>query len=728
MGPLPMAVLLIASFAAFGWSVFRRWRLMRVARRPEYRGDRRGARLAGVGRFVFGQQRMPRYLAAGWAHILVFFGFLVLLLNSVILWVRGFTTAAPVADLWLFGLHQPLGLAYAFLRDIFTVLVLIGVLVFFYYRVIARLPRLTLSGEGLLILSIIFTMMIADLLYEGGEILRHRDTHPESGAFHAALPFASLTAQLLAPLPTGARDFLWRAGYWTHAVLVLVFLNLLPYGKHFHVVTVIPNVFARALTPRGRLRPIEDLEGRLERGETLGAKRIADFSWKDVLDFYTCTECGRCSDQCPATRTGKLLSPKHLLMGLRDHLYLRERRLLVAAGAATDTNGAGAGAPDPARGTADAAAVDPPGPPHGTRDRHTLRRDPAGPALLALDDLVPAWINPAVLWACTTCAACEEECPVFITYIDKITDLRRNLVLEQGAFPEQLQTAFRGLETVGNPYSYPNEQRAEWAQGLDVPLLSEKPEADYLYWVGCAASFDDRARKVARALAQLLKTAGVSFAILGPEELCNGDPARRAGNEYLFQMLAKQNIETLNRYNVRKIITACPHCYNTLKNEYPDFGGHYEVIHHSTLLAELVRDGRLRPRTPVAATVALHDACYLGRHNGVYDAPRAVLAAVPGLRWVEPPESRDRGMCCGAGGAQMWKEEEHGTMRVNHARTNQLLRVLPANGHGRAIASACPFCKTMLSDALSDQGRDNVRQLDIAELLWEAVQPPPAGR
>ena len=725
MGPLPMALLLVVSFAAFGWSAWRRWRLMLVARRHEHRADRLGERLAGVGRFVFGQQRMPRYFAAGWAHILVFFGFLVLLLNSIMLWVRGFTTAGPAADLWLFGLDQPLGMAYALLRDLFTVLVLLGVLVFFYNRAIARLPRLTLSGEGLLILGIIFTMMIADLLYEGGELLHHRAAHPGTSTFHAALPFASATALLLAPLPTGVQDFLWQAGYWAHSVLVLLFLNLLPYGKHFHVVTVVPNVFARALTPRGRVRPIDDIEGRLEREETLGAKRIADFSWKDVLDFYTCTECGRCSDQCPATRTGKLLSPKHLLTGLRDHLYARERHLTAPARAAADAAGhaSDAAAPTQAVAAADPAAVDPPGRPHGTRDRHALRRDPAAPALLAVDELVPAWVNPETLWACTTCAACEEECPVFITYIDKIVDLRRNLVLEQGAFPEQLQTAFRGLETVGNPYSYPNEQRAEWAQGLDVPLRAEKPDAEYLYWVGCAASFDDRARKIARALAQLLKTAGVSFAILGPEEVCNGDPARRAGNEYLFQMLAKQNIETLNRYNVRKIITACPHCYNTLKNEYPDFGGNYEVVHHSTLLAELVRNGRLRPRTPVAATIALHDACYLGRHNGVYDAPRAVLAALPGARLVEPPETRDRGMCCGAGGAQMWKEEEHGTARVNHARTNQLLRVLPSNGDGRTIASACPFCKTMLSDGLTDQGHDTVRQLDIAELLWEAVQP-----
>jgi len=460
--------------------------------------------------------------------------------------------------------------------------------------------------------------------------------------------------------------------------LVLLFLNLLPYGKHFHVITVFPNVFFRQLTPRGRLGPIADIDGKLEREETLGVKRVQDLSWKDALDSYTCTECGRCSDQCPATNTGKLLSPKHLVTALRDHLYGRQGALLARS------NGGK--------------------PPDDTREL-----------------LVPDTIKPEVLWACTTCAACEEECPVFITFIDKIVDQRRNLVMERGEFPAQLQTALRGLETVGNPYSYPNEQRAEWAAGLNVPLMAEKSDVEYLYWVGCAASFDDRSRKIARALAQLLNTAGVSYAILGPEEMCNGDPARRAGNEYLFQMLARQNVETLNRYNVKKIVTACPHCYNTLKNEYPDFGGHYTVVHHSELLAELVRAGRIIPRQRLDAHIAYHDACYLGRHNEVYDPPRGVLGTIPGVRLVEAVASRDRGMCCGAGGAQMWKEEEAGHARVNHTRVRQLMAALPGSGDGRTIASACPFCKTMLSDGLADQGLTEVRQFDIAELLWQSV-------
>jgi len=691
MSPIAMTVLLVVTLTAFAYSARRRWRLMLVARRPENRTDRIGERLAGVVKYVFGQSRMPRYPLAGWAHIIVFFGFCVLLLNSIMLWTRGYVSHGnPAYNLWIFGLHQPLGLIYAFLRDIFTVLVIVGVLVFFYYRLVARLSRLTLNFEGVLILLIIFTMMIADLVYEGVEINKHH-----AGQFQAAMPFGSLAARLV-----GDSTFLWHLGFWTHSALVLLFLNLLPYGKHFHVLTVIPNIFTRSLTPRGRLAPIQDIEGRLEREETLGVKAVRDLSWKDVLDFYTCTECGRCSDHCPATNTGKLLSPKHLTIALRDYLYHNEKLLVAADERRTRRPGAtrNGNAPDH-----DAA----PGSNGGNGDEKLL--------------LVPETIKPEVLWACTTCSACEEECPVFITYIDKIVSMRQNLAMEQGTFPEQLQTMFQGLENAGNPYSYPNDQRAEWAAGLDVPLMADNPDVEYLYWVGCAASFDDRSRKIAKALAQLLKTAGVRFAILGPEETCNGDPARRAGNEFLFQMLARQNVETLNRYNVKKIVTACPHCFNTLKHEYPDFGGHFEVVHHSELLARLLREGRLRPQRPVPLKVAFHDACYLGRHNGVYDPPREVLRAIPGVELVEPVRTRDRGMCCGAGGAQMWKEEEAGRERVNHARTKQLLEVLPASANGTALGSACPFCKTMLTDGLADLNHEQVRQFDIAEVLWMSV-------
>jgi Fe-S oxidoreductase len=670
---LVMTVLLVAGWGGFAYSAWQRWRLMRSARRPEKRWDRLGDRFRSVLVYMFGQKRMVRYPAAGWAHVAVFFGFLVLLLNTLILWGRAYD---PEFVFWVFGHDQPLGKAYALLRDVFTVLVIGGVLVFYWNRLALQLSRLTLNFEGLLILTIIFVMMIADLLYEGGGLVRRWRSGEQPSVVTWGMPFASLTALWMRGWPEGLCRLAEQSGYWVHATLVLAFLNLLPYGKHFHVVTVLPNVFFRQLKPSGWLEPIQDIDGRLERGEVLGVRELRDLSWKSVLDMYTCTECGRCSDQCPATRTGKRLSPKHLMIGLRDHLYRRGPQWLRAG-------------EDPA--------------PHEQ------------------DKLVPQVVPAEVVWACTTCGACEHECPVFITYIDKIIDLRRNLVMEQGEFPEQLQTTFRGLETVGNPYSFANEQRADWAAGLDVPLRADRPDAEWLFWVGCACSFDDRAKKIARATAELLLEAGVDFAILGPEEQCTGDPARRAGNEYLFAMLAQANVETLNRYGVKRIVTACPHCLHTLRNEYPDFGGQFQVVHHSVLLAELVRTGRLLPRYAVPGAAVYHDACYLGRHNGIFQAPRELLRHIAALKVVEAAQRRDRAMCCGAGGAQMWKEEEHGTGRVNHARVRQLLAGLPASGLRRMIATACPFCMTMLTDGCKDQGHDDVQQLDVAELLYRAV-------
>ncbi len=680
MQPLGMTILLVITLGAFTITAVRRWRLMRVAAAPADRFDRPAQRWAGVIKYMFGQARMFRYRGAGIAHALIFAGFVVLLLRSLILLARGYASD-PHFGFVIFDDHALLGMAYRFVKDIIDVLVIAGVAYFFYLRIVVRPARMALTAEGIFILLMILGIVSSDLLYDAAGFVR------EAGYRRAGLdlasPFASLAGWLLASLPPEGVDNIYYLGFWMHSILVLAFLNFLPYGKHFHILTVLPNVYFRNLDGIGRLPVIEDIEGRIEREQTLGIRTVRDLSWKDVLDLYTCTECGRCSDQCPATRTGKRLSPKHLTIDIRDHMYEHDGALIAAA----------------RRGDND-----------------------------AFEPLVPAVVHPEVIWACTTCGACEQECPVFISYIDKIVGLRRHQVMEAGEFPEQLQTAFRGLETVGNPYSFDNGQRAAWAEGLDVPLRSEKPDAEYLWWVGCGPSFDDRSRRIARAFAKLLKAAGVDFAILGPEEMCTGDPARRAGNEYLFEILARQNVETLNGFQVRKIITTCPHCYNTLKNEYPAFDGRYEVIHHTELLADLLRSGRLRPEKPVHGTIAYHDSCYLGRYNDVYDPPREILRRIPGLHVVEAKESRDRGMCCGAGGAQMWKEEEPTSReKVNHARARQLLRVLPnptvqrEQTGCRAVATACPFCKTMISDALTDLGHEDVVQKDVAELLAESV-------
>jgi Fe-S oxidoreductase len=432
----------------------------------------------------------------------------------------------------------------------------------------------------------------------------------------------------------------------------------------------------------------------------LGAARIEHFSWKAILDFYTCTECGRCSDNCPAHNTGKILSPKHLTLALRDHLYGREDEIV-----------------------------------------HRAEKD-GKPAPLKPVNLVSDVIHPDVLWACTTCRACEEQCPVLISYVDKIVDMRRNLVMVRSEFPHELARPFQGMESNGNPWNLSRMDRAAWSDGLGIPTMSEKPTAEVLYWVGCAASYDDRAKKIARATAKLLKQAGVDFAILGQEESCTGDPARRAGNEMLFATLAEGNAATLNGYKdqggMKTVVTACPHCFNTLKNEYPDFGAKLEVVHHTDFLLGLLAEGKLTPVNPVEGRVVYHDSCYLGRYNGVYDPPREILRRIAGVELVEPEYwTKQRGLCCGAGGAQMWMEEQNQD-RVNVKRTLQLLDALePAGSNppagGKTIASACPFCMTMLTDGVKSKNlEDTVKQLDVAELLeracavTDAPQPVPA--
>lgn len=737
LSALAMTALLIAGLGFFAFTANKRLRLLFAARAPENRGDRMGERVGNVLTYMFGQARMFRYQAAGIAHAFIFGGFVVLGLRTLVLIARGYTSN-PHFGFWLFDDGTLLGNAYLFVKDIISVLVVVGVSYFLMQRLIVKPKRMELSTEGVVILCMILGLMFSDMTYEAAAYLRAQNG---AAAFHAVTPAASLWSYVLAPLPMNVLNTLHAVGFWLHSIIVLAFLNFLPYGKHFHILTVLPNVLTSNTTQIGLLRGIADIEGKIEREETLGLKTVQNLHWKDVLDFYTCTECGRCSDMCPAMNTGKLLSPKHLTMQLRDHMYenqdfLIQLRPKPAVPVNGDANGAEAGAT-----SADSGSF------HLKDDEKFA--------------LVPTIVNPEVIWACTTCGACEQECPVMISYVDKIVGMRQNMVMERGEFPEQLQNAFRGLETVGNPYSFDNSQRAAWAEGLNVPLRSEKPDADYLFWVGCSPSFDDRARRIARATARLMQEAKVDFAILGPEEMCNGDPARRAGNEFLFQTMAKTNVEVMNNYGVKKIVTTCPHCFNTLAREYPEFGGKFEVIHHTDFLWKLLKEGRLRAKNRIDAAITYHDSCYIGRYHGIYDPPREILRAIPGLTVVDAPESRSRGMCCGAGGAQMWKEEEHiarpgsreGDGKVNHARVRQLLRVLPARAVAKSaaasgavapamdatgtpptaawenstgddvakIASGCPFCKTMLSDGLTDQGHEEIEQRDVAEYLARSV-------
>lgn len=734
MNPIAMSLMILSLVGLFAYSAIRRWRLLQVGR-PDLQFNEINQRIKNTLTYAFAQKKMGYYWLAGLAHKLIFAGFLVLLARSVILWGRGFD---PSFSLFILSPHSFLGGVYEFAKDIVATLVIFGALVFVYYRAVRKERRMSLSGEAMLILVIIIVMMVADMMYDGASlVLWHQhsvcagvdsDTcgriagliapfgdspqTPVSWAFYPS-PAGSAFAVALAGVSPELLVILAKVGFWTHASLVLIFLNLLPHSKHFHVITAIPNVFFSPVTPKGALpfmgtteKIMEKVEAFAENPETatelVGLSTIQHFGWKAILDFYTCTECGRCTDNCPAHKTGKMLSPKQFTLNLRDHLYGREKEFLNAQLAKAD------GAPA-AEGEAK---------PEGDE---TLK---GGPEHV---DLINSVIHPDVLWACTTCRACEEQCPVMISYVDKIVGMRRNLVMVKGEFPPELAGPFQGMEVNGNPWDLARVDRANWADGLGIPLMADKPDAQVLYWVGCAASYDDRAKKIARATARLLQAAGVDFGILGQEESCTGDPARRAGNEFLFAQLAESNIEVLNGYKekggIRQILTTCPHCFNTIKNEYPQFGAYFEIKHHTEYLLDLVAAKKLVPKKRVDARVVFHDPCYLGRYNDVYEQPRDILKAIPGVELVEVEGwNKSKSLCCGAGGAQMFMEEQNKD-RVNVKRTLQLLETKP-----NTIATGCPFCQTMITDGLKAESKeDEVRQLDVVELLAESCDLLPIG-
>jgi Fe-S oxidoreductase len=653
-----MAVCLAVALAIFFVSAYRRWRLINVGASVD-RTDRLGARLVKTIGIALFQRKMPKYPIMGLIHMAIFWGFLILLVNTLILWGRGFNEEF---DLWILG-DNWLGHTYHLVKDIVTVVVFGAAGLALLHRVLLKPERLTKSVEAALILLIIVVMMVADLAYSGWQLSLDGVT-----GFDMREPFASIVAMIYAGMPAETVAVVGTIGFWAHSGLVLLFLNLLPYGKHFHVLTSLPNVFFSNLDPPGRLPRDENIEKVLAEQEdegdeepAFGVARIEHFTWKDMLDMYSCTECGRCTDNCPAAKTNKPLKPKTLLTGLRDNLYARAGEL---------TSGK-----------------------------------------FEKKDLVPDVIDPQVVWSCTTCRACEEECPVMISYVDKIVKLRRDLVEAKGEPPTELATALRGMETNANPWNISPMDRDKWAEGIDVPAFDPE-EHEYLLFVGCAASFDDRAKKISGSLVRLLSAAGVKFGYLGSDEPCCGETARRGGSESNFRMMADMLIETFNELGVKKIVTGCPHCFNTFRNEYPELGAKWEVVHHTELLAELVAQGRLKPAERIERKVAYHDGCYLGRYNEVYDAPRDVLAAIPGLTLTSFAASRKRGLCCGAGGARYFMEEDP-DKRVNNLRVEGLMESGPD-----AIASACPYCMTMLSDGLKAKDLfETTGQLDVAELL-----------
>jgi Fe-S oxidoreductase/nitrate reductase gamma subunit len=668
-----LAVVLFALMMARHFRVFAHAQATALSDSPE--------RLKSVFVYTIAQVRMFRDLDAGLLHATIFWGFVVLVVGTADRITLGMVHAIVAAPLggWLWRLLV-LG------QNVFVVAVLAGTVYALFRRIIWRHPRRnTLSRDSLIILWLIGGVVLSEWLVEAFRLAAFGD--PDAAWAIVENPLAQVLAGGLSQswLVLGYSVF-----FWLDVLLVSAFLVYLPRSKHLHIVLAFFNAGLRKLRPRGEL-PAMDLEAETAR---FGVKTIEDLKWKDLLDGFTCTECGRCQEQCPAWSTGKPLNPKTLIMGIREMSVEAEEGVPLLP---------------------------------------FLRGAPSAQKLA--EPIVDNAIPFDAVWDCVTCGACVEACPVLIEHVDKIVGLRRNLVLEESRFPEELTGSFNNLERYSNIWGQPQASRLDWARGLpfEVPTAASVVESggpdavaqlECLYWVGCAASFDDRNRRVARAVVICLEAAGVRYAVLGQEESCSGDPARRMGNEYVFQILATGNIETLNRYRPKTIITACPHCFNTIGNEYGQLGGHYEVVHHSQFLSRLVGEGRLRVDERRQGSITLHDSCYLARYNGVIKETRAVLGAVPGLELREMERSGRQTFCCGAGGGRMWMEEKRGT-RINAARTSQAL----ATG-AEAVATACPFCLVMMRDGVADAGErgEGVAVQDIAEILAAGLAADSRGR
>ncbi len=719
ISPIALVLLAAASLIASGL----RWRkllgLMRRTTRHESRLDHLLSRVRAFFVYVVAQGRLLRWPLAGVLHAFIFWGFVVLLTAIA----QGIVEA-----LWQgFQFNQiPGSGAIAFLQDLFFFVVICGITLALFNRVVVKPTRFRGShrGDAILILAWIGVLLVC---MELNYATRIAEGAPE--ALGQWRPIASALASIFRPLGTQSEALIVLHGvfFWAHLTLVFGFLVYLGYSKHLHIITSVPNVFFKNEGPKGAFRTL-DIEAVMnaesESDQHFGAGALEHFSWKDTLDLYTCTECGRCQTHCPAYNTGKPLSPKTLITDLRDLAYEN----LAGGYAATrhDAHVAGDGASSDSAvmwtsGDHQPDAVhDLPGhfQPSWLSPEQVAAAVPDG----AARPLIGGTILEETLWSCTTCGACMDQCPVLIEHVPKIMDMRRHLVLDESRLPKQAEAALRNIENVANPYGLSHQSRADWAKDLGVSFIADKPDAEYLYWVGCAASFDERARTIAAALAKILQAAGVDFAILGTEEKCTGDPARRIGNEYLFQERAKENVEVLKLHNVRKIIASCPHCFNTFANEYGDFGGDYEVIHHTQLIDRLLKEGRITLDAAKAQeeTITYHNSCYLGRWNDIFAPPRDILERIPGLKVVEMARSKSEGMCCGAGGGRMWMEEDK--PRVNHRRVDQAM-----DTKATKVATACPFCLAMFDEGISaKQIGGSLAVDDVAVYVARALKDPVA--
>ena len=634
---IALALAIAISIALFARRALFLYRLVRAGK-PAARFDNVPARVRMEATVVVGQSKLLQRLLPGLMHAAIFWGFLVLFPTIVIAMIGAVDAHATLPWLGAQGW-------YALLVDVFALLVLAGVLTAFVIRKVVRPKRFVGShlGEADVILALIAGIVITLFLWHASQIALRLNDYPSRWA-----PISNALAPVVAPVAA----VLERVVVWAHVLIILSFLVYLPYSKHLHILVAAINVYFGRTRARGRLEKVDFEQPEAE--VRFGSARAGDMTWKQMLDTMSCTECGRCQEVCPAWNTGKPLSPKLLMMNLRDHLLSQ-----------------------------------------------------------ATTPIVPNAVIDDVVWDCVTCGACVRECPVGIEHIDHVIDLRRNLVMVESRFPEEAGTMLRDVDRSSNPWGKPQADRTQWAEGLGVRVLQPgEPAPEVLFWVGCAPAFDERARKSAVSTAKLLQTAGVDFAILGPRESCTGDPARRMGDEYTFQRLAGENVATLNGAGVKKVVTTCPHCFNTLGKEYPDFGGSYEVVHHTEFLAGLVREGKLEPAAS-DRTITYHDSCYLARHNDVRTEPRELVAAVG--KAVEMPRNRERTFCCGAGGARMWMEEKRGRP-INQER----VREAAATG-AETLAVACPFCTVMLDDGVRETGA-KLQVFDLATLLHEAVE------
>ena len=627
--------------------------------------DRPIVRLAGFAAIVLGQRKVLQRFAiardmAGLGHAMVFYGFLSFLLSYGI-FIFGDSAWRPFSEKLLTAKGVEVYLSYL---DVMAA----GILVALGWAVVRRwLVRpsrlrfdLTRSPDAVLIVFLISSLMVLTLLAEAFYVAEG------GGGPHAEALVGKAIGDWFVDLGLGldAANALQGVSWWLHLLVILGFGIYIPFSKHMHMVAAPVNAYFRSLEPRGAMAPID-----LETAEHFGAGRVQDFTWKQLLDGYACAVCGRCTNSCPANLTGKSLSPMHIVEDLKEYL-------IENAAQAKD----------------------------GSEPQQPL--------------IGFARITEEAIWDCVSCGACMEECPVTVQHVPTIMDMRRHLVLEESKVPETAMNALLSMEQRGHPWRGTQYSRTDWAHDLDVKTLSEHPQAEVLLWVGCTPALETRSQSVARSMVRVLRAAKVDFAILGEEERCTGDPARRLGNEYLFQVMAQQNIETLNAYGVNTVVTLCPHCFNTMRNEYPQLGGNYEVLHYSQFVDRLIRDGKLLPVKPVPGEVAYHDSCFLGRHNGIYDEPRRIAKAIPGLKLVEmKPHCRQQGFCCGAGGGHMWLEESGGN-KINHTRTDHFL----GTGAG-TVGVSCPFCLQMLNEGIEAKGLQGQREAkDLLEILAESLE------